>query len=152
MTNATPLTAQTLVELFRMPSFLWLVLTGGAAAIAGYAVGTWSPSFLIRSHGLNMQQAGFLVGVVGGGGATIGTLVCGVLTDRLARRDAGWQIGVPLLGTLISNPPSPLSCHYPQPWCCSLVPAGKSPSMAQFWVRDRRAAGPIRRDVVIVFL
>jgi len=95
---------QTLVELFRMPSFLWLVLTGGAAAIAGYAVGTWSPSFLIRSHGLNMQQAGFLVGVVGGGGATIGTLVCGVLTDRLARRDAGWQIGVPLLGTLISIP------------------------------------------------
>ncbi|MNO42176.1 D-galactonate transporter [compost metagenome] len=95
---------QTLSELMRMPSFLWLVLTGGAAAIAGYAIGTWSPSFLIRSHGLNMQQAGFLVGVVGGTGSTIGTLVCGVLTDRLARRDVGWQIGVPLLGTLISIP------------------------------------------------
>ncbi|MNG88143.1 D-galactonate transporter [compost metagenome] len=95
---------QTLGELMRMPSFLWLVLTGGAAAIAGYAIGTWSPSFLIRSHGLNMQQAGFLVGVVGGTGSTIGTLVCGVLTDRLARRDVGWQIGVPLLGTLISIP------------------------------------------------
>ncbi|MGH8388011.1 MAG: spinster family MFS transporter [Pseudomonas sp.] len=94
----------TLVELFRMPSFLLLVLTGGAAAIAGYAIGTWSPSFLIRSHGLNLQQAGFLVGVVGGTGSTIGTLVCGVLTDRMARRDAGWQIGVPLLGTLISIP------------------------------------------------
>lgn len=94
----------TLVELFRMPSFIWLVLTGGAAAIAGYAIGTWSPSFLIRSHGLNLQQAGFLVGVVGGTGSTIGTLVCGVLTDRMARRDAGWQIGVPLLGTLISIP------------------------------------------------
>ena len=94
----------TLVELFRMPSFVWLVLTGGAAAIAGYAIGTWSPSFLIRSHGLNLQQAGFLVGVVGGTGSTIGTLVCGVLTDRMARRDAGWQIGVPLLGTLISIP------------------------------------------------
>ncbi|MGF0237406.1 spinster family MFS transporter [Rhodococcus sp. IEGM1300] len=95
---------KTLVELFRVPSFLWLVLTGGAAAIAGYAIGTWSPSFLIRSHGLNVQQAGFLVGVVGGGGATIGTLTCGMLTDRMARRDAGWQIGVPLLGTLISIP------------------------------------------------
>ncbi|MBA1204981.1 MFS transporter [Pseudomonas capeferrum] len=95
---------QTLVELMRMPSFLWLVLTGGAAAIAGYAIGTWSPSFLIRSHGLNMQQAGFLVGVVGGTGSAIGTLVCGMLTDRLARRDVGWQIGVPLLGTLISIP------------------------------------------------
>ncbi len=95
---------QTLVELMRMPSFTWLVLTGGAAAIAGYAIGTWSPSFLIRSHGLNMQQAGFLVGVIGGSGSTIGTLVCGMLTDRLARRDVGWQIGVPLLGTLLSIP------------------------------------------------
>ncbi|HCS45908.1 MAG TPA: MFS transporter [Pseudomonas sp.] len=95
---------QTLAELFRMPSFLWLVLTGGAAAIAGYAIGTWSPSFLIRSHGLNLQEAGFLVGVVGGTGSTIGTLVCGMLTDRMARRDVGWQIGVPLLGTLISIP------------------------------------------------
>lgn len=95
---------QTLVELLRMPSFPWLVLTGGSAAIAGYAIGTWSPSFLIRSHGLNMQQAGFLVGVIGGTGSTIGTLVCGMLTDRLARRDVGWQIGVPLLGTLLSIP------------------------------------------------
>lgn len=95
---------RTLTELLRMPSFLWLILTGGAAAIAGYAIGTWSPSFLIRSHGLNMQQAGFLVGVVGGTGSTIGTLVCGMLTDRLARRDVGWQIGVPLLGTLLSIP------------------------------------------------
>ncbi|MBH3430126.1 spinster family MFS transporter [Pseudomonas alkylphenolica] len=96
--------AKTLVELFRMPSFLWLVLTGGAAAIAGYAIGTWSPSFLIRSHGLNLQQAGFLVGVGGGTGATVGTLTCGIVTDRMARRDAGWQIGVPLLGTLLSIP------------------------------------------------
>jgi MFS family permease len=95
---------KTLVELFRMPSFLWLVLTGGAAAIAGYAIGTWSPSFLIRSHGLNLQEAGFLVGVVGGTGATVGTLTCGMLTDRMARRDVGWQIGVPLLGTLTSIP------------------------------------------------
>ncbi len=95
---------QTLVELFRMPSFNWLVATGGAAAIAGYAIGTWSPSFLIRSHGLNLQEAGFLVGVVGGTGSTIGTLACGMLTDRLARRDVGWQIGVPLLGTLLSIP------------------------------------------------
>lgn len=90
--------------LFQTPSFLWIVLTGGAAAIAGYAIGTWSPSFLIRSHGLSLQNAGLLVGVVGGAGAAIGTLTCGILSDRLSRRDAGWQIGVPLLGTLISIP------------------------------------------------
>ena len=96
--------AVTVRELFQTPSFLWIVLTGGSAAIAGYAIGTWSPSFLIRSHGLSLQDAGLLAGVAGGVGATLGTLTCGILCDRLARRDKGWQIGVPLLGTLISIP------------------------------------------------
>ncbi|UVE17459.1 MFS transporter [Pseudomonas sp. LS44] len=96
--------AQTLSLLLQTPSFIWIALTGGAWAIAGYGMGTWSPSFLIRSHGLSLQEAGFLVGVVGGVGATIGTLVCGMLTDRMARRDAGWQMGIPLLGTLICIP------------------------------------------------
>ncbi|MGH8437367.1 MAG: spinster family MFS transporter [Pseudomonas sp.] len=95
---------KTLAQLFQTPSFIWIVLTGGAGAIAGYAIGTWSPSFLIRSHGLSLQEAGFLVGVVGGSGSTIGTLVCGMVTDRMARRDVAWQMGVPLLGTLISIP------------------------------------------------
>ncbi|MCY1388538.1 sugar efflux transporter [compost metagenome] len=96
--------AKTLGLLIKTPSFIWIVLTGGAGAIAGYAIGTWSPSFLIRAHGLSLQEAGFLVGVVGGSIATVGTLVCGVLTDRMASRDAGWQMGVPLLGTLLSIP------------------------------------------------
>lgn len=96
--------AKTMAKLMETPSFLWLVLTGASSAIAGYAIGTWSPSFLIRSHGLSLQDAGFLVGVVGGTGATFGTLACGIISDRMARRDAGWQIGVPLLATLVSIP------------------------------------------------
>ena len=96
--------AKTLARLFQTPSFVWLVLTGGAWAIAGYAIGTWSPSFLIRSHGLSLQEAGVLVGVAGGIGATVGTLTCGILTDRMARRDPGWQIGVPLIATLVCIP------------------------------------------------
>jgi MFS family permease len=98
--------AKTLAYLLKTPSFVWLVLTGGAWAIAGYAMGTWSPSFLIRSHGLSLQEAGVLVGVAGGIGATVGTLVCGVLTDRMARRNPAWQVGVPLLATLICIPSS----------------------------------------------
>ncbi|MFW0759024.1 spinster family MFS transporter [Pseudomonas sp. H11T01] len=98
--------AKTLTHLFQTPSFIWLVLTGGAWAIAGYAMGTWSPSFLIRSHGLNLQEAGVLVGVAGGIGATVGTLTCGMVTDRMARRDPAWQIGVPFLATLICIPSS----------------------------------------------
>lgn len=95
---------QTISLLLQTPGFPWIVLTGAAAAIAGYAIATWSPSFLIRSHGLSVQEAGILVGVVGGSCSAIGTVTCGWFTDRMVRRDAGWQIGVPLLGTLLSIP------------------------------------------------
>ncbi|MNQ08176.1 D-galactonate transporter [compost metagenome] len=95
---------QTLGLLMKTPGFVCIVLTGAIAATAGYAIGTWAPSFLIRSHGLSIKEAGLLLGVVGGSCSAIGTLTCGWFTDRMARRDCGWQIGVPLLGTLLSIP------------------------------------------------
>ena len=94
----------TLRSLFATPAFPWIVATGGIAATTGYALGTWNPSFLIRSHGLTMQHAGLLIGVGGGLVSTVGTLVCGAVTDRMVRRDPGWQIGVPLLATALSIP------------------------------------------------
>jgi len=95
---------QTLMSLLRTPAFLLIVAAGTIAAVSGYAIGTWNPSFLIRSHGLTMQQAGILVGVGGGLMSTIGTLICGTLTDRLVKRDPGWQIGTALIATIISIP------------------------------------------------
>ncbi|MCL6262975.1 MFS transporter [Craterilacuibacter sp. RT1T] len=94
----------TLRALLATPGFLWIVATGAIAATCGYAIGTWNPSFLIRSHGLTMQQAGLLAGLGGGTMSFLGTLACGWATDRLIRRDAGWQLGTALLGTLISIP------------------------------------------------
>lgn len=95
---------RTLGELLAMPAFLLVVAAGTLAAVMGYAMGTWNPSFLIRSHGLSMQDAGLLVGLGGGIMSTIGTLLCGSLTDRLVARDPGWQLGVPAIGCLISVP------------------------------------------------
>jgi predicted MFS family arabinose efflux permease len=94
----------TLKELLATPAFLLIVLAGTTAAIMGYAIGTWNPSFLIRSHGLSMQDAGLLIGLGGGICATIGTLLCGSTTDRLVARDPGWQLGVPLIACLLSVP------------------------------------------------
>ncbi|WP_068636472.1 spinster family MFS transporter [Thauera butanivorans] len=100
----------TMRELLATPAFLLIVLAGTLAAILGYAVGTWNPSFLIRSHGLNMQHAGLLVGLGGGICATVGTLMCGSVTDRLVARDPGWQLGVPLIACLVSVPLA--ACFY----------------------------------------
>lgn len=96
--------ARTVKSLFRIPSFWHIVATGSAAAITGYAIQMWTPSFMIRSHQVSLQEAGILMGIGGGLTALIGTLFCGYLTDKLAARDAGWQLGTALLGTGLSIP------------------------------------------------
>lgn len=90
--------------LFATPAFLLIVAAATLAAVMGYAIGTWNPSFLIRSHGLSMRDAGLLVGLGGGICATVGTLLCGSITDRMVARDPGWQLGVPAIACLISVP------------------------------------------------
>lgn len=95
---------KTFLSLANTPSYALIVAAGSMAAIAGYAVGTWAPSFLIRSHGLSLTEAGALLGVGGGLMSVIGTLTCGWTTDRLVRRDSGWQLGTALLGTAMSIP------------------------------------------------
>ncbi len=95
---------KTFRSLLGTPSFLLIIGAGTVAAVCGYAIGTWNPSFLIRSHGLTMQQAGILVGIGGGLLSTVGTLVCGTLVDRLVKRDPGWQMGAALIATALSIP------------------------------------------------
>ena len=90
-------------ELLALPLTRWLLLGAACAFLAGYGFGTWNFSLLVRRHGLSLAQAGMvsagaaLVSVLGG-------LCSGALTDRLARRDPRWQIGVPALGLLLATP------------------------------------------------
>lgn len=89
--------------LWQEPALRCLLLAGGLTTLSGYAFAMWSPSFLVRSHGLSLQHAGLLAGLVGGGAAGVGTLFSGWLTDRLAQRSRHWLIGIPLLGNLIGG-------------------------------------------------
>lgn len=95
---------ETLNKLMATPAYALVVAAASVAAIAGYAIGTWVPSFLIRSHDLSLQEAGFLMGIGGGLTSVVGTLACGAFTDRMASRNTGWQLGSALLGTFLSIP------------------------------------------------
>lgn len=94
---------RTALELWREPALRCLLIAGGFCTLSGYALAMWNASFLVRSHGLSLQQAGLLAGLVGGGVAAIGTLTSGWLTDRLAQRSRLWLLGIPLLGNLIGG-------------------------------------------------
>ncbi len=65
-------------------------------------MGTWFPSFLIRVHGLSLTEAGLILGVVGTLGALIGAVFGGILCDKLASRDARWQLRLPAVGAGLS--------------------------------------------------
>lgn len=98
-----PLLAQ-LARLLRIPAMRGVMVACGLAGLAGYAYGVWVPTFLMRTHGMSLAQAGIGFGLASGIGASFGSLFGGVLCDRLTRRDKRWQIALPMLAMLICVP------------------------------------------------
>lgn len=99
-------------------AFVKIVISGALLGFSGYAFGIWSTAFLVRCHGLTLKDAGIIMGLAAGPGAIIGTLSSGWLTDRLAARDARWQLGVPIIGALLAFPLAVAFVLYPSghPW------------------------------------
>lgn len=93
-------------DLWASPAFLRITLGGLLMGFAGYGIGIWTPAFLVRSHGMSLQGAGAVMGLLGGLMAALGALLSGWLCDTLSRRDPRWRVGVPALGCLLSVPTS----------------------------------------------
>ena len=96
--------SEVMAALVRNKAFVGLGLASMLMAYAGYAIGMWNTAFLVRSHGLQLKDAGAIMGFIGGPGAIFGALLSGWVTDVMAKRNVRWQVGVPILGTLISIP------------------------------------------------
>ena len=91
-------------SVWRIPGFMLIATAGALTALAGYGLGAWSPSFLIRVHGLSLVEAGLMLGVTGALGGIVGAILGGVLCDRLSARDLRWQLWFPALGAFASAP------------------------------------------------
>ena len=94
----------TLGNIFRLPSFAHIMVGVGFTGIAGYGLGVWSPSFLVRVHNMSLVDAGLYLGLIGVFGGGLGTISSGLLVDRLARRDKRWQLWLPSIGIFIALP------------------------------------------------
>lgn len=109
-TAAAPATApseparQVFADLWQSPAFTRLTLAGLVLGFAGYGIGIWTPAFLVRSHGLTLQSAGAVMGILGGLAAVVGSLMSGWLCDALTKRDPRWRLGVPIVGCIIALP------------------------------------------------
>jgi len=100
--------------IFSLPSFLAIAFGVGFAAIPGYGLGVWSPSFLVRVHGMSLVDAGLWLGVIGVIGGSVGTILSGILVDKLAVRDTRWQLRIPALGLLLAMPLQALFLLWPE--------------------------------------
>jgi sugar phosphate permease len=62
---------------------LHLVFAPSLLAAGNSGIMGWSVSFLVRLHGLNIQEASFAVGVCQALGAVVGIVFAGIISDRI---------------------------------------------------------------------
>ncbi len=95
---------ETLAFLMSSPS--WLCMMAGAAclSIIGYGILMWGYEFYGRVHGMNPVEVGKWMAIIVGVGGCAGTLMGGVLADRIAIRKPSHLVRVPGLLTLIGMP------------------------------------------------
>ena len=94
--------------LVRRKSFIHLSLGAGLASFTAYAVLSFFPSFLERSHGMNLQEIGVFVGLIIGVSTGVGFVGGGYIADRIgvsSRRHSLWIMSAAmLLGWLFMFP------------------------------------------------
>lgn len=81
-------------------SFVHMSLGAGLASFTAYAVLSFFPSFLERSHGMNLQQIGIYLGLIIGVSTGIGFVGGGYIADRVgvtSRRYSLWIMSAAML-------------------------------------------------------
>jgi MFS family permease len=82
-------------------SFLHLALGSGLAAFNGYAVISFLPTFLYRSHGMDLTYIGVWLGLILGIAGGLGFAGGGYVADRLSRFGHRWSLWGVAAATLI---------------------------------------------------
>jgi len=99
-----PAFRDTLVLLWSKKSFRHIALACSLHSVAGYGVGNFVPSFLIRAHGMAIGDVGWRLALITGVGGAFGVLLSGFLADRLARRGAHWYSLMPSIALILTLP------------------------------------------------
>lgn len=94
-----------LLALFRtVPGLGWMFALAAAVAFSNYSILTWAPTFLIRSHGLDVASAGAWMGGATMSALVVGNILTGSIADWLGPRDTRWYMWIPATGAAIAFP------------------------------------------------
>src|SRR5262249_30899852 len=90
-------------HVLRLPTMWWIILSGAIHNFNMYALGTLLASFLQRCHGVTVERAGQMSGLVYGFGA-LGIFAAGWLGDRAFRRGVSGRLHVAWIGLAAAVP------------------------------------------------
>ncbi|MET0210212.1 MAG: MFS transporter [Burkholderiaceae bacterium] len=95
-------------QLWRSRAFRWTAVGACTTCFTAYALSSFFPLFLSRSHGMSTRDIGIamalIIGVCGG----LATYFAGHFADRLGRRDRRWYAWVPAIAALAPLPLAPI--------------------------------------------
>ncbi len=92
------------IYLFRLRSFRHTAIASALYAFVGYTSVIWTPSFLIRSYGMESGPIGTALSLIMGIGGAFGVYFGGSLSDRWAKRNPRGRLYLPSLAMLASLP------------------------------------------------
>lgn len=103
-TEAPPPIMETAKRLFTNRIFVFVMLGNAFAVMMAYVVANWAPALYRRVFDLGATEVGFYaaLGVIFGG--LPGTIVGGIMSDALVKRDVRWQGWMPAFGLILSFP------------------------------------------------
>lgn len=95
---------ESLAVLAKKPAYRHTVFGAMLASFVGYGVSQFTTSFLLRTHGLTIQEASLLYGVVLGVMAGIGVFSSGWISDKISQKHPNALSWLPALGMGASVP------------------------------------------------
>ncbi len=120
----------TFAMMFRSRAFVLATCGFPCIAFVTYGVGFWSPPFMLRVHGVELAEAGTLLGLGAALGGWLGVTVGGIMADRLRDRSRNARLWMAVIAVTASIPSALLFLLTDNVWvayACSFLFSTTSP-------------------------
>ena len=104
----TPAFGTVMRQLWQSRAFRYTALGACSTCFTAYALGSFFPLFLARSHGLSTSEIGIAMALIMGVCGGLATYTAGHFADRLGRNDQRWYSYVPAIAALAPLPLAPI--------------------------------------------
>jgi predicted MFS family arabinose efflux permease len=102
--SARPSFRETLSLLWSRRSFRHIAIAASLQSMAGYGVGNFVPSLMMRAYEMPISEVGWKLALITGFGGAFGVALSGWLADRLARRGEYWYVLAPAIAMMATLP------------------------------------------------